>query len=259
MEIKFAVFATDQINRHGVQIPLSVLADGLEKSFVNAAKDKLLPGTPTHVSHDMHRVIGWTVPCGLLLATDIGAAVGYIHIAETESELQAVERHRDAYFQAFLERENAPISNEFFRVLREHGVELRTYQFTEPGVLLQTGIASELVPQLFGAVSANVDKDGLTYYERVCETLKPMGNGAFLDETSGLVFFVHRFFRRGLSHQNHVNHYFLDEFHRSFESRRSTLTFRMRMDPDLVGYAPGLKGRMEFEFWYELTRIFRTG
>ena len=249
MDVRFAVMATDQVNLHGSRIPAQSLAEGLEKHLLSSLEDGVLPGTPTHISHDMHRPVGWSSQLGLLSAGHVVAAVGYMHLTETEEERGELEGHRQRYFAAVSKRASAPVRDALFEVLKGEGVDVTGATFTESGELYRAGIARELLPQFFDHKSGMVDKDGLAEYSEVCRTLQPRGAGVFLDEKRGLLFFAHRFFRRSLSHRNHLNAYFLDSFHRAASEKKS-LRFRVRLDPDIVGLAKGVHGRVEFEFWH---------
>ena len=63
----------------------------------------------------------------------------------------------------------------------------------EAYVLSRKNIASSLYPELFNISSDFVDKDGLTDYKILCQRMKQVQPGVFLDNKHNLLIFAHKF------------------------------------------------------------------
>lgn len=60
MKSHIGVLISDQVSRAGIRVPASELMAAEERGRIARAANGLPAGTPTHMQHDMHRLIGWT-------------------------------------------------------------------------------------------------------------------------------------------------------------------------------------------------------
>lgn len=239
------VLNTDRINRQNMMIPSSGLVGSIEAQSRSALADKLPLGVPSHVNHDLHRLVGWTTITGVHLGADMARQIGRVTQPETESEREALQKVVDAYWVAHHKRGVA----EFEAQLRDRcaAVDLtaaRAFR-EEAAVLRRPGLASDLFPQLFCADS---DSDGLIDYRALLKRADEIQPGVFHDRKTDLLLFAHPFFRRSLSPRNALNTYFLADFALTAHAI-PTLSARLRLDPDAVGHPASARHILELEYW----------
>lgn len=249
MYYKFSIFCSDQVNLQGSCIPANSLANGLEQHLLDSIKGGFPQGTPMHVSHDMHRPIGWAESTGLLLSGDVAFQVGFVCSPETESEIDSIRSTQQSYMKWTIEKRCANSRIFFAKTLAPKYIDPQQMVFCDAAVLFRKGIAADLYPELFDEKSKHVDMDGLTNYREILQRFENVHPGVFCDPKRGLLIFAHRFFRRSLSHRNFLNEYFLSRFD-SFAEAHPELDCRLRLDPDVIGHADEYKGRIELEFWH---------
>jgi hypothetical protein len=102
----YGIQNTDLRNKQNTLIPAHVLAQGLEDFYKKCKKYGLRDGTPMHLAHNMHRLIGWSVPVGLLIARDVVAQVGMHGYAEDKEELDQLWQERNRTMQALMAETN---------------------------------------------------------------------------------------------------------------------------------------------------------
>ncbi|WP_162898199.1 hypothetical protein [Acinetobacter sp. WCHAc010034] len=250
MKQQLGVFTTNQINKSGFRILASALMNAEESHHFERLTTGLPAGLPAFIQHDMHRPVGWSQVLGLLIDSKMVRVVGVIKEAETEQEkiqLAQLASHfweshhnkgSDTLKSDLLERANLSKLDEFDKFLK-----------MEAYVLSRKNVASSLYPELFNISSNSVDKDGLTDYKTLCQSMKQIQPGVFLDKKHNLLIFAHRFFRRSLSHRNKFNEYFLSSFDKTV-AESPHLTPRLRLDPDLIGHPDTVTNLLELEYWW---------
>lgn len=211
------------------------------------AESDLPAGTPTHMQHDMHRLIGWTYTLGHLIDGSMVRAIGVTSVAETDQEKADLAARTARYWDWLLESDGGELRTELSQRLAPLSLEGATFSRVEAYAVSRPGLAAELYPEFFAGNA--VDKDGLTDYRTLTGRLKRIQPGVFEDSERGLLLFAHRYFRRSLSHRNKLNDYFLHRFEQA--DRELPLVIpRLRLDPDLVGHAGSLLEMMELEYWH---------
>lgn len=250
MKRQLGIFNTNQINKSGFRISESALMNAEESHHFKRLTTGLPAGLPAHIQHDMHRPIGWSQVLGLFIDSNMVRVVGLIKEAETEQEKTQLaqlafhfwESHHndgsDTLKSDLLERANLSELDEFDKFLK-----------MEAYVLSRKNVASMLYPELFNISSDSVDKDGLTDYKTLCQSMKQVQPGIFLDKKHNLLIFAHRFFRRSLSHRNKFNEYFLSSFDKTVADSPH-LVPRLRLDPDLIGHPDTVTNLLELEYWW---------
>lgn len=250
MKRQLGIFNTDQINKSGFRILASALMSAEESHHSERLITGLPTGLPVHIQHDMHRPYGWSQVLGLFIDSKMVRVVGVIEEAETEQEkiqLTQLASHfweshhnkdSDTLKRDLLERANLLELNEFDKFLK-----------MEAYVLSRKAVASSLYPELFNISSEFVDKDGLTDYKTLCQSMKQVQPGVFLDKKHNLLLFAHRFFRRSLSPRNKFNEYFLSIFDKTVAENPHVVP-RLRLDPDLIGHPDTITHLLELEYWW---------
>src|SRR4051812_32986745 len=84
-----AILNTDGVNRQNILVPLSGLVASLEHHLQECRKRGLPAGTPSHISHDLCRPIGWARPAGVYIAKDLARQVGVISNWTTTQEIRS--------------------------------------------------------------------------------------------------------------------------------------------------------------------------
>lgn len=247
MKSQIAVLISDQVSRAHIRVPASVLMGAEERGRIARAANGIPAGTPTHVQHDMHRLIGWTHTLGHLIDGSMVRAVGITDLAETDQEKADLAARTAKYWDWVRESGGSEFRKELQQRLTPLSLDEATYERVEAYAVSRTGLAAELYPELF--TGAAVDKDGLTDYRTLTKRLKRVQPGVFEDSERGLVLFAHRFFRRSLSHKNKLNEYFLQRFDQTDRELPSVIP-RLRLDPDLVGHAGSVLPMIEMEHWH---------
>ncbi|MGV2949799.1 hypothetical protein [Acinetobacter sp. AGC35] len=250
MKRKLGIFTTNQINKSGFQIPASTLMKAEETHHSERFTTGLSAGLPVHIQHDMHRPFGWSQVLGLFIDSNMVRVIGMIEEAETKQEkiqLEQVASH-------FWESHNNDKKGALKRDLLERGNILKLDEFDrflkmEAYVLSRDNVASSLYPELFNPSSEAVDKDGLTNYKILCQSMEQVQPGMFLDKKYNLLIFAHRFFRRSLSHRNKFNEYFLSNFNKAVIDNPHLIP-RIRLDPDLIGHPETVTNLLELEYWW---------
>lgn len=250
MKRQLGIFTTDQINKSGFRISASALMNAEESHHSERRITGLPTGLPVHIQHDMHRPYGWSQVLGLFIDSKMVRVVGVIEEAETDQEkIQLTQlashfweshhnKESDTLKRDLLERANLSKLDEFDKFLK-----------MEAFVLSRKAVASSLYPELFNISSDSVDKDGLTDYQTLCQSMKQVQPGVFLDKKHNLLLFAHRFFRRSLSHRNKFNEYFLSSFDKAVVENPN-LVPRLRLDPDLIAHPDTVTQLLELEYWW---------
>lgn len=213
--------------------PASVLLSSFEQCW--------LTGLPHLLSHDHHRLIGWTRPVSLYLQPGVGLLAGEIldpNSADDENQIS------EAYYRV--------LANRVKELVAPHREELTARM---PGLLrgderlAYTECAAlqdnDLAVRRFPAVFAQRDKDGLV----PLQCLSSIAPGIY-DAGDGLVLFAHPFFRRSLSRLNSMNEAFLGRFQNWALNLKGSCDARIALDSDLVGLKNTLKETIELEYWW---------
>ncbi|MDO9474334.1 MAG: hypothetical protein Q7J28_14875 [Caulobacter sp.] len=248
MKSAFAVLNTDQLNRQNLFIPASTLIEALESHVAQCAHRGMPVGTPMHLSHDVHRPVGWSISAAVHLGSDMARQLGVLCLPESPEEYEALDRLREAYWRHYHHDAVEPYVAELAARLLPADVTEAKWMRAEAPALVRPGLAAEVYPEFFKSEGGLVDKDGLVDYAALQSRMKEVVPGVFHDPDRNLVLFAHRFFRRNLSHANALNTYVLGSF-AGIAAENPNLRARLRLDPDIVGHPDAAKGNIELEYW----------
>lgn len=250
MKRQLGIFTTDQINKSGFRITASALMSAEESHHSKRLITGLPAGLPVHIQHDMHRPYGWSQVLGLFIDSNMVRVVGVIEEAETEQEKIQLMQLASHFWESHHNKVSDTLKNDLLgRANLSELDESDKFLKMEAYVLSRKNIASSLYPELFNISSDFVDKDGLTDYKILCQRMKQVQPGVFLDNKHNLLIFAHRFFRRSLSHRNKFNEYFLSSFDKTVVESPH-LVPRLRLDPDLIGHPDTATNLLELEYWW---------
>lgn len=221
-----AILASDGLCRDGTRVHPGALASALHQRWDE--------GTPFHVSHDLHRPIGWMLPAAVYFEPGLTRLCGGTMIAESAEEWRWVMARARAYWDR-RNRERASDFAELYRQLGEHATPDAKETIAECVAVYDPGIAQRACPHLF----AQRDKDGLI----PISALTPIAPGVY--SSGAMVVFAHAFFRRSLSPMNTLNF----EFLAILQSLDPSVRPRVALDPDMVGLASTYSTSIEHLYW----------
>jgi hypothetical protein len=225
------VLSSDSVNRYGTRFTIGALNDMFNE------KNRL--GLPTLVSHDAHRLIGWTEPLCLYLDGSITKVFGKTILAESSDDSKKLIERYDTYNSYRQKSEFEPHRLLFDREIGEFAQTAEPI-FLECAAYRKEGIAAEVFRDIF----LREDDDGLISLSELNE-FSYLGAGVF--KKGNLCIFAHQFFRRSLSLANNTNFFFLDFF---INLSGKGINKKIRLDKNLVGFSPSFREPMELEYWW---------
>lgn len=224
------VFCTDGLSRDGIYMTVGALADMLWQSWEF--------GTPSNMSHDSLRLVGWSRATSLFLEPGLTQLTGTFEMPETKDEHGRLQDWAQAaqakhYYDRRIEIESLR------EKLAPHTGDEAKHCLAGGVTLLEDGLATRVFPALFDIAQA--DKDGLVPLSE----LTPIGAGVY--QIGELTVFAHPFFRRSMSRLNTLNQHFLARLQ---SLGQQGIPAKVALDPDLVGLASTYVPPMEFEYWW---------
>jgi hypothetical protein len=225
-----AIFNSDQVNAYGIKMPLPTLAVALEQGW--------LLGQPMFLSHDRHRLEGWTRALGIHLEPGLSRLIGLCFVPESQTE---GEELKNGVYHFFGRRTAAEVGP------HRPTLEERLKPFlrgTQEPVLMEAAALKEdgLAERTFAAIFAKRDKDGLV----LLKDLHAIAPGVF--EHDGLLLFASSYFRRSLSRFNTLNEHLLKRLDKLVSN--PTLSVKVALDPHVVGLAETYRMPLEFAYWW---------
>ena len=232
------VFVTDGVSRSGERFTIPALEDILWQSFGK--------GTPTSISHDIHRPLGVSRVSSLYVSHEQAYVLGKMFLPETQKEYDAVMRARTGYLnQLMIERVNL-FSSPFYAELEKKGLLVQEGQLISNGIVMYG--AEGIVRKAFPFMTPDFfDRDGLVYLSSIRKHFDYKGCGVFAAKKSHLALLLHPYLRRSLSRYNSFNTGFIDML---LKADSVDTPVRLRIDDSFIGYAPSFVTNIEFEFWY---------
>ncbi|QKX05405.1 hypothetical protein HN014_10920 [Aquimarina sp. TRL1] len=236
MRKSFSILNSDQINKYGYLIPVSVMEDMMwEKATV---------GVPMHLGHNMHRPIGCMIPYGLYFKPHLVRQLGLSLAPESdEDSKEIIDFKRYSQLQN-LKEDITKNDGKLLELLKDKLSD--DFKYVGAGTLTinDKEITSKYFPELF----EGTDKNGLIYISDIEKKFTYKYHGVFIHNELPLCIYSHDYFRKSLSRLNNFHHLFLDEFmsHRGKEN----VTLRIAIDRDMIGYAPDFRQTLEFEYWF---------
>ncbi len=229
-KVRLAILGSDQVTRNHTRFTVGSLHGALVDTWER--------GLPNPISHDLHRVAGWTWPTTLHLEPGLVRLVGVCEMPESENEAESLRRAHTTHLSRLLGKETAPHLDELRKALSSvlRGDESPAYV----GAAALRGV--DLARRRFEEIFSREDKYGLVPLADL-RTILP---GMF--EVDGLVLFAHPYFRRSLSRLNSLNGDLLLELEAL--ARRGIASPRIRLDPDLVGLPSTAVPSVELQYWW---------
>ena len=234
------IYCTDGIARNNTCLSISALDD-----MIWMGSDG---GRPTNMSHDIHRFIGWSVVNGLYMSHELSYVVGNTYIPESKDENKELQERRLAFFYKYM---GEVIQNYKIAFIEELN-KLKLYCIDGKGRWLYNGIVLygyvDILYNAFPELKEHIDGDGLIRLEHLLEAFNYCGQGVFKSKHNQLSVILHSFFRRSYSIYNNYNFGFLDKLFEVYNNGNHSV--KVRLDTNLIGFAPSWRQSHEYEFWY---------
>ena len=225
-----AVLSSDLVNRYGSRFASGEMARALRAHWRT--------GLPSTISHDAHRLAGWTLPTAVSITPSATRLHGVSIIPETKEEQTALENRYQHHLSVRIDEETKPHMAALQALLKDHLRGDEKPHAAAATALVGADLARRVAPKLF----ETEDKDGLVDL-RALEAIQP---GVF--RHGDLVLFAHPFLRRSLSRWNNLNAALLGALDELRDEKAATV--RVRLDPDMVGLAASVTRALEFDYWY---------
>lgn len=219
------VFSSDAVTRSNTAFSAGALYGSLA--------DRWECGVPTYISHDAHRLLGWTHPRGLSFQRGTTSLHGSTTIPDTAAESVLLQqRYRALRAQEVMRRTAASIPT--LEVALQGFLDgTEKPHHCEGTALVSIDLARKVAPDLFKAE----DKDGLV----PTSSLQVLQPGVY--QRGPIALFAHPFLRRSLSRFNTLNTPFLAAVEAAPDAK-------IRLDPDMVGLASTVHTQIELEYWW---------
>jgi hypothetical protein len=230
MKTHVAVMASDALNLRNMRADTGSLYSAIDKTFAR--------GLPQLISHDRHRLAGWTVPSALHFVPGLTRLLANIYQPDTDEDRDVVLRFAARHASAEFIDISAESRQRIEQVLSANLSGDERPWNVGAHALKSTGLARRSFPDLF----ALEDKDGLVPLNEL-EMIRP---GVF--KLGELCLFAHPYLRRSESAMNQFNAellYTLEEL-----KPLPSVRVRIRLDPDMVGLADTASFPVELDYWY---------
>lgn len=237
MEILSGIYLTDGISQKRIRFSIGALEDMIwEGSKI---------GTPSNISHDSHRFIGWTKISGLYVSHELSYVIGQTFIPESHDESYSLNNMRISYLNGkMLERIN-DYHSVFSKEINRFNLFSDNGKFFCNGLVMYgyPGIAEKAFPM----IKDKKDNDGLILLKDILDDFDYKGQGILANKKSDLAIMLHPYFRKSFSRYNNFNFEFLDVLFKQFPANQ---TIKLKIDDDFIGYSPSFIENMEFEYWF---------
>lgn len=219
------VLSSDAVTRSNIAFSAGALYGSLA--------DRWESGVPSHISHDAHRLLGWTHPRCISFQPGRTFLHGSTAIPDDDAESGLLRKQ----YQVARNREVLRRTAVALPILRSalqgclDGSEQAHH--CEGTALVSTDLARRVAPDVFTLE----DSDGLV----PLASLRVLQPGVY--ERGQVVFYAHPFLRRSLSRMNSLNAPFLAAI-------EVIPGARIRLDPDMVGLGSTVRTEIELEYWW---------
>jgi len=232
MKENLSLYNTNQINKYGYKFTVEALESSLAQSWKN--------GTPMFISHDYHRLMGWSKSLGLQILPTQVALIGISYFPENNKEQEQLNNAAQVYLTTKLgevtNKDKAKLNN----LVGSNLSDSATYLVRECVCVIDDNIAKKLLPNIF--IGDETDKRCLVSLK----DLKQIAPGVF--EINGVAVFAHRYFRRSLSQINNLNNEFLSLLNELCSVEN--LDLKIALDPHSIGLLDTYKEPIELEYWW---------
>lgn len=234
------VYCTDGIARDGSRFAISALDD-----MIWLGADG---GRPTNMSHDTHRFVGWSIVNGLYMSHELSYVVGNTYIPESKDEEEEMQERRLAFFYKHMGEDIQKYEKAFIEELSKQILFSADGQgrWFYNGIVLYGYV--DILYNAFPKLKEHIDDDGLIFLEYLLEDFDYCGQGVFKSKYNQLSIVLHSFFRKSYSTYNNFNFGFLDKLFEVYNNGNHSV--KVRLEANLIGFAPSWKQCHEYEFWY---------
>lgn len=236
MKDELICLTSDAINRYGYLVHITALEKSLKETY-----DK---GVPMLIGHDFHRPIGWTLPLGLFIEPKLSRLLAIRMLAENKGEISKVQNALQNFLGKKYHERFSDFKEEFLKLIQDNLTDGYTKIDSGCVAVVSKDIALKIFEHLFD----NCDDDGLIALGEILINFDYAGQGIFKHKFSPLAVYAHRYFRRSQSRHNNFYFHFLDAL--VGQKDKVDLTVKIRLDKDMVGYAPSFHEVGELEFHY---------
>lgn len=236
MEQELMCVSSDAVNRYGMVVTTEAMEKSLKTTFDQ--------GMPMLIGHDFHKPIGWNIPFGLFIEPGLTRFLAKKIQATNVDELKTFRKAVGNYLGKTYARDFLPHENDFVPLVKEHLTPDHSRIKAGCIAFIDEGLTAKLFPDLFN----QNDKDGLVPLTYLEKDFTYVGQGVFKHNDSKLAVYAHHFFRRTQSRFNNFHFHFLDELMSLADN--PDLTIKIRIDEDMIGYAPSYHESGELEFHY---------
>jgi len=182
------------------------------------------------------------------MSHELSYVVGNTYIPESKDEKEELQERRLAFFYKYMGEAIQKYKKAFIEELNKH----KLYCVDGKGRWLYNGIVLygyvEILYNAFPELKEHIDDDGLILLEHLLEVFNYCGQGVFKSKHNQLSVVLHSFFRRSYSIYNNYNFGFLDKLFEVYNNGNHSV--KVRLDTNLIGYAPSWRQSHEYEFWY---------
>lgn len=238
MKSDIIFFASDAINKYGYFIDI--------QAFEKLIKDVNKGGVPMLIAHDFHRPVGWSRPFGVFIKPGIAFMASSREIVENQSDQNLVITRVNHFLHDRYESSFLPIHDEFVKSLVSPVEEDSIKLDCGCAAIFEKDIVVHEFPDFFD--KSVLDKSGLFPLSYILTEFEYHMQGVFKHKRRPLCVFAHEYFRRSQSRLNNLFFTFLDEL--MTLSGDPDVGIRIRLDLDLIGYAPSYKEIGELAYHY---------
>ena len=212
----------------------------LEKSL----KEVYEKGMPMLIGHDFHRPVGWILPFGIFIEPKLSRVLANRMIAENGTEISMVQNALQNFLGSKYNERFTDYKDEFLKLV--NGYLTTDYIVVAHGcvAIVDKGIAEKMCLEIF----EKADDIGLINLKDLLTDFDYLGQGVFKNKFSSIALFAHRYFRRSQSRHNNFHFHFLDALLELKD--KNDLEIKLRLDRDMIGFAPSFNEVGELEFHY---------
>lgn len=236
MKYLTGVYLTDEIARNGNKFGIKALEQAIWQSSVE--------GMPSHLDHDIHRLVAWSRTRSLFIEPSMAKVLGLTYVPENSDESNVFATLQQHYILKKINDFLEPHLSIFSELLKKDGL-LGNGNFSANGIAYyeKENIVCEKYPFLY----QEMDKDGLLFLTKVLKKFQYVGQGVFKEKNSDFAICLHPYFRRSYSSYNCYNLDFID---RLLKNDFKGINVRLKFDFNKICYYPSLVIQQEYDYWF---------
>lgn len=231
-------YLTDEVAKDGTHFSIGALND-----MVWQGSDD---GVPSHMSHDMLRLVGWNKVNGLYISHERCSVLGDTMIPETADEWKHIHTCNNKYICKIISEGVSKHKDAFVAELESAGLTDNSGMWHYNSVVQYVcdGVAEKAFPNLY----AKIDNEGLLFLDDILKEFDYIGQGVFGHKKSKLGILVHPYLRRSLSELNNYNFGLLELLFDVYNSGNKSV--QVRVATNVVVFSPSWIQSGEYDYWY---------